>query len=193
MRYLVFLGLLVFPYYAKGQDSNMVSHYPSPTVWEKNIKPEVSYDKFSDSTTVLLRLWPYASGGFLANTFRDVHQIIVSYTYPGKMRPDSILAVTLVAVGERIPKENPADTSMHGELLFLANDKERFRFDGIVRDNRSPESAYVVRIPTNQFIALASAAKLECRAGRTEISFDQKSLEALRNFAARMAPGVSLY
>lgn len=184
--------------------------FPAATPYG-SYKPQAKYDKFADSTRVAMTIMTKASspGGFLGmGKITPEINVTVGYSFAGKTHPptDTVRYVAFLVSS----KQHDSDHSdvkatvrapAHAPIIFLLGNggRERLAADlidtdvdvfGWSADAIRTSVTYGVVLPVATYLRIVTSGDtVEGRAGDIEFKLDNRTLDALRNFAGHMVAG----
>lgn len=134
-----------------------------------------NYDRFEDSTKVELRI-----------PINSVETMYFQFLFNGDRIKQSPKQILFQYFG------NSNKFPLPVEDFVVLTDRDRFRIKIIQLpelDNGKIPFAAVIDYPT--FLRIANGESVEMKIGETELTFDEQSLEALKDFASRTNPNVN--
>jgi len=135
---------------------------------------DVSYDKFANRTKVQMRL-----------PINSVESLHFAFLFDGekiKQTPKEIIFLYF--------KDSGREFLFPVKDFVVLTDKDRLRIKmvespGLENDGKIP---YLAKFDYPTFLRIANAERLDMKVGDFEITFDEESLEALKDFASRTNP-----
>lgn len=172
----IFFAFLLFVSFAaaQGKTTDRRLQPPANRVFNHRFAIDFSYDKFEDRTKVQMRL--------PVNPIESVH---FAYFFKGeklKIAPTDVIFMFF--------KDKEREFLFPVTDFVILTDRDRMRVKMVEAKDLEikGKNPYTAKLDYATFLKMANAKTLDVKIGDFEISFDNESMEALKDFASRTSP-----